>query len=79
MNMMYIYNEKMNDVGASSGHWTRVFRWRGETCNRSTTAAPYQVLELILIYLEDLGYDLMLSLKSEDIIEAAENASSLGW
>ena len=33
-------NEKMNDVGASSGHQIRVFRLRGETCNRSTTAAP---------------------------------------
>ena len=40
MNTMDIYNEKMNDVGASSGNRTRVFRLRGETCNRSTTAAP---------------------------------------
>ena len=39
MNTMDIYNEKMIDVGASSGHRTRVFRLRGETCNHSTTAA----------------------------------------
>ena len=41
MNTMDKYNEKMNDVGAISGHWTRVFRLRGETCNCSTTAAPF--------------------------------------
>jgi len=37
---MDINNEKMNDVGASSGNGIRVFRLRGETCKRSITAAP---------------------------------------
>ena len=40
MNTMDIYNEKMNNVRAGSGHRTRVFRLRGKPCNRSTTAAP---------------------------------------
>ena len=31
MNTLDIYNEKMIDAGASSGHRTRVFRLRGET------------------------------------------------
>ena len=28
------------DVGPSSEHRTRIFRLKGETCNRSTTATP---------------------------------------
>ena len=40
MNTMDIYHEKMNYVGPSSWYQTRVFRLKGETCNRSTTAAP---------------------------------------
>ena len=34
----------MTYVGVSSGYRTRVFRLKGETCNRSTTAGPFLTL-----------------------------------
>ena len=38
-------------MGASSGDRTRVLRLQGETCNRSTTAAPFlQLRKLAAIY-----------------------------
>ena len=39
MNTMDIYNEKMNDMWEPAPG-IKLFRLKGETCNRSTTTAP---------------------------------------
>jgi len=42
MNTMDIYNEQTDDMWEQApGNRTRAFRLKAETCNRSTTAAPY--------------------------------------
>ena len=61
MNTMDIYNEKMNDVGASSGHRTRVFRSSGEICNRSTMNKGGENIFLNCLSLIETRYTINIS------------------